>query len=55
MTPLCRYCKRSMQLNTAATTAGDTVKQYTCGCQGFIYFVNVPAWKPPLELRSRRR
>ncbi len=53
MNPLCRYCKRSMQLNTATST--PTVQQYICGCQGFLYHVNVPNWKPSLELRSRRR
>jgi hypothetical protein len=42
-----------MQLNTAMGT--PTVQQYLCGCQGFIYHVNVPNWKPPLELRPPRR
>lgn len=42
-----------MQLNTAVGT--QTVTQYMCGCRGSIYFVNVPNWRPPLELRKVRR
>ena len=53
MTATCRYCQRPMQLNTAVST--PTVEQYICGCSGFVYFVNIPNWKPPLELRTRRR
>lgn len=51
--PECRYCKKPMSINTAVST--PTFTQYVCACQGFIYFVNVPMWKPPLELRKAHR
>lgn len=53
MIPLCRYCQRPMQLNTAMST--ETQKQYMCGCRGFIYYTNVPNWKSPLELRRKNK
>jgi len=41
-----------MQLNTAMST--ETQKQYVCGCRGYVYYHNVPNWKPPLELKGKR-
>lgn len=51
--PVCRYCGKPMKLNPAMST--ETVQQYICHCQGFIYHVNVIAWKPPLELHRPRK
>jgi hypothetical protein len=51
--PICKYCGREMKLNPAMSTR--TVQQYLCACQGFIYHVNVPNWKPPLELHKPRK
>lgn len=52
MIPKCPHCQREMQLNTAVGT--ETQKQYICGCRGYVCHVNMPNWKPPLELRRRR-
>jgi hypothetical protein len=40
-TPHCIECGRQMQLNTAASS--EFLKQYLCGCNGKLKYVNVHA------------
>jgi hypothetical protein len=42
-----------MQLNTAVSTEG--MKQYICGCGGFITYHNEHKFAPPLELKSGKK
>jgi len=39
--PKCPECERDMQLNTAASN--EFAKQYMCGCNGKLKYVNVHA------------
>lgn len=52
MKPECRYCHKPMQYNPAMST--ETIQQFICHCQGYIYYVNVVRWLPPLEMRSSK-